>query len=195
MGSLRVAPAPNRPSIGESLGPIGLIVRWLLRAESMPLALISGMLGFGLFGSAISRFVRTHMDQKKEGEPLVADLGRIVLTGASAAVVVFLSVQGGLAAFSGTKDAPEPNPYSLLLTCFIAAIFSERIWEWARNRLQQSFSSGSHGNGSSGKSPPEATSPPMSSASPERVAPQESSEPLPPAPPRTESPQQPSHPP
>jgi hypothetical protein len=126
--------APSRPSLGQGLGPFRLVAQWLLGPESLSLALIVGMIGFGLLGSAISTFVRESHDHKRApGEPLVGDLAGVVLRGVSAAIVVFLAVEGGLNVFSGS--ASEPNPYVLLFTCIVGAVFSERVWEWAREKI------------------------------------------------------------
>ena len=141
---------PERPPLGDSLGPLRFIAGWLLASESLPLALIIGMLGFGLLGSAVSTFVREQINSRGEldarlktgapsipaavpAKPLVDDLAGVVIRGLSAAVVVFLAVEGGLASFSNTSTAP--NPYVLFLTCLIAAVFSERVWIWAQTRL------------------------------------------------------------
>ncbi len=140
---------PARPKLGESsyLGPFGFVASWLLRTESLPLALITGLLGFGLLGSACSTFIRERI-KKKDGSPLDSESGRdaggavrdltgIVIRGLSAAVVVFLAVEGGLAIFAA--GGSEPNPYVLLLTCLVAAVFSETIWEWAQRELTSRF--------------------------------------------------------
>jgi hypothetical protein len=89
------------------------------------------MLGFGLFGSASSSFIR-HRAAKQEGL-FVADLIGVVIRGSSAAVVVFLAVEGGLSIFA--TGSSEPNPYVLLLTCLVAAVFSEKVWDWAQEQL------------------------------------------------------------
>jgi hypothetical protein len=52
---------------------------------------------------------------------------------------VFLAVVGGLAIFSSGNA--EPNPYVLLLTCLIAAVFSETVWVWAQKELAKRFNS------------------------------------------------------
>ena len=110
------------------------MAKWLLETESLSLALIVGMMGFGLLGSAVSTFVReTQGQQRREGEPLVADLGGVILRGVSAAIVVFLGAKGGLTVFAGNSS--EPNPYVLLFTCLIGAVFSERVWDWAREKI------------------------------------------------------------
>jgi hypothetical protein len=128
-----VFPAPDRPRVGDSLGPLRYVAGWLLDAGSIALAAIVGMIGFGLLGSVISTFVRERLEASKGGlvpahvaHAVVADLAGVVLRGLSAAVVVFLAAKGGLAVFSGPDT--DVNPYVLLLTCFVAAVFSERLW-------------------------------------------------------------------
>jgi hypothetical protein len=60
---------PKRPQLGDSsyLGPFGFVASWLLRTESLPLALITGLLGFGLLGSACSTFIRERISYNGEG--------------------------------------------------------------------------------------------------------------------------------
>jgi hypothetical protein len=118
------------PGPGDEFGPFGLVANWLLRTRSEALAILTGMLGFGLFGALIARFVRGRpiSDMWTSGEwPMV------IVQGFSAALVVFLAVQGGMNAFS-TGDQ-EANPYTLCLACLIGAVFSERVWAWARERI------------------------------------------------------------
>jgi hypothetical protein len=71
----------------------------------------------------------------------------VVIRGLSAAIVVFLAVEGGLAIFAGGTVDPDPNPYVLLLTCPIGAVFSEHIWEWAQEKLNQWFANRPETNG------------------------------------------------
>jgi len=162
-------PPPDRPPLGADLGPFRFVASWLLRMESMPLALIVGLLGFGLLGSACSTFVRERRassqseqnqpppsgspenqphpraDQQnlpspsgsQPDRPLVSDLAGVLIRGLSAAIVVFLAVEGGLAVFSNPNAIP--NPYVLLLTCLVGAVYSETVWEWAEGNLNQRF--------------------------------------------------------
>jgi hypothetical protein len=90
------------------------------------------MIGFGLLGAACSTLVR-EKPRSVPGEPLVRDLAGVVVRGLSAAVVVFLGVQGGLAGFAA--EEVDPNPYMLLFTCFVGAVFSEDVWTWAHQKL------------------------------------------------------------
>lgn len=121
---------PERPRLGSDLGPFTLVASWLLQTESLSLALIVGMIGFGLLGSACSSFVREKESRAESDQPLVHDLSGVIIRGLSAAIVVFLAAQGGLAIFG--SGAPEPNPYVLLLTCLVAAVFSDSVWERAQ---------------------------------------------------------------
>ena len=129
---------PSRPALGAYLGPFGFVASWLVRTESLPLALVVGLLGFGLLGSACSTFVREQKSSTDDGV-LVKDLPGVVIRGLSAAVVVFLAVEGGLAIFAG--GTTDPNPYVLLLTCLIGAVFSEQVWEWAQRKLRDELAS------------------------------------------------------
>ncbi|MCK6620850.1 MAG: hypothetical protein HUU32_10490 [Calditrichaceae bacterium] len=140
-------PLPAPPLPGSQWGIFGLISRWLLRANSYALILITGMLGFGLFGSLISSIVREHSQRRPE-EPLVKDLDAAVVRGLSAAVVVFLSVKGGLAVF--TNQEVEPNSYVVFFTCLVGAVFSERIWEWAREWLKGKYGADGKAGGEAG---------------------------------------------
>jgi hypothetical protein len=104
--------------------------------------MITGMLGFGLLGAAASTFVRDQLKpgsgDRKPDQPLVKDLPGVIIRGGSAAIVVFLGVMGGLAIFS-VNDNPRPNAYVLLFTCLAGAVFSERVWDWADDRLREQF--------------------------------------------------------
>jgi enamine deaminase RidA (YjgF/YER057c/UK114 family) len=132
--SPRATQPPERPDLGSNLGPFSYVASWLLRTESLPLAQIVGMLGFGLLGSAVSSFLRQGTRRQTDGS-LVKDLPTLIIRGATAAVVVFLAVKGGLAIFaSGTG---EPNSYVLLLTCLVAAAYSEDVWKTAREWLKK----------------------------------------------------------
>lgn len=134
-GAVSSQPSPPEPGLGW--GPFGWISKWLLRTKSMALALITGMLGFGLFGAAISTIVR----ERAAGNPGTdARIGDVVIKGLSAAIVVFLAVEGGLAVFTTTRSQ-EPNAYVLFFTCLVGAVFSENVWSWAQSRLTRDLPS------------------------------------------------------
>jgi hypothetical protein len=118
---------PDRSDFGYTLGIAGDLSSWLLRSESMPLALITGLVGFGLLGALVSRFVRATT------EATTLDFFGIVSRGVSAAVLVFLAAYGGLAIVSQTT--PDPNPYVVFVTCLVGAAFGDDIWAWARQHV------------------------------------------------------------
>jgi hypothetical protein len=108
------------------------------------------MLGFGLLGSAVSSFVREH-NTRGPGDPLVRDLAALLIRGFSAAIVVFLAAEGGLAIFSGSGTV-DPNPYILMFTCFTAAVFSEAAWARVRKRLEEGETTSKNGHDASSAS-------------------------------------------
>jgi hypothetical protein len=125
---------PSRQRLGGRLGPFGLVAGWLLQTESLSLVLVVSLLGFGLLGASASTIIRSHgTAPPPEGQPLVPALLSVIVRGLSAAIVVFLVVEGGLSVFAAGQS--EPNPYVLMLTCLIASVFSEPVWEGARGYL------------------------------------------------------------
>ncbi len=131
-----VSRPPNRPALGSTLGPFSIVSGWLLRTESLPLALITGTLGFGLLGSACSSFVRDNLSGHEislRRRVLVHDLPKVAVIGLSAAILAFLFVMGGLSLFFA--DAQEPNAYALLSICLLAAVFGEDVWRSARENF------------------------------------------------------------
>lgn len=148
LGSTNSQEIPKRPELGANFGPFKFVASWLLKTESLSLALITGLLGFGLLGSACSSFVRERIAPVNSGsvspntsetvpsaQPLVKDLAKVIIIGLSAAILAFLAVVGGLSLFS--VNANEPNPYALLLACLVASVFGEDIWDWAREELRK----------------------------------------------------------
>lgn len=124
---------PDRKPLGSRYGAFRLVAQWLVRSESLSLVAVAGLIGFGLLGAATSTIIRERKPHA-ENTPLVSDLPSVIIRGFTAAIVVFLAVKGGLAIFA--VGSPEPNTYVLLLTCFIAAVFSEAVWEGARSYLE-----------------------------------------------------------
>lgn len=141
-------PEPRRADFGDALGPLKPIAGWLLQTESVQLALIIGMLGAGLLGSGVATFLRS----QRSGKQSEGQLAGVVVRGVTAAIVVFLAVQGGLStvAVSSGSTPPSPNPYLLLLICFVAAVYSEQVWNTALRRLVKQL-----GSDDESQSPPE----------------------------------------
>ena len=130
---------PSVPTPGDDLGIFKGIAQWLIKPSSMALVLIVGMLGFGLFGAVISTFVRetSNTEEYNKDAVIIKDIPGVIIRGISAAIVIFLGVKGGLAIFSSGEG--EPNPYALFFTCLVGAVYSEKIWEWAKEKLSSSL--------------------------------------------------------
>lgn len=123
---------PLRPTIGSDLGVFTFFTGWLLSVESAPLVIIIGLIGFGLLGAGGSTFIK----EKKNNENskvLIDDLAGVLIKGFTAAIVIFLGVQGSLAVL--TTGQETPNAYALFFITFVAAVFSDDAWKWAENRF------------------------------------------------------------
>jgi hypothetical protein len=118
---------------GPRLHPFSALAGWLRTQQSLELASIIGMLGFGLLGAAASTVVRTPGEGKRK--PRIGDnLTSLVVSGTTAAFATYLAVKGSLAVVS--TDGAEPNPYVLLLTCFVASVYWEDAWERVRKAVR-----------------------------------------------------------
>jgi hypothetical protein len=122
------AEPPDRSDFGLSLGVMGTLSQWLLRTESMPLALITGLVGFGLFGALVSTYIRV-----TPGAAVQIDTFGVVCRGLSAAIVVFLAAYGGIAIVS--QSGSDPNPYLVFVTCMVGAVFGDDVWTWAKTKF------------------------------------------------------------
>jgi hypothetical protein len=137
------------PPKGGHLGPFGFFVGWLIATNSLPLVAITGMLGVGLFGAASSNLIR---GRRSDAQDQMAGAGGVLVRGVSAAFVVYLGVKGGLSIFSAQPN--DPNPYVLLLTCLVAAVFSQDVWSQAYARFfQRGHSDDRRGDGEVPASP------------------------------------------
>jgi hypothetical protein len=153
------APAKYQDINKESETPLGHAYQWLA-ACSESTVLIVGLIGFGLFGAAIRMMGRPNSpdadtDGAPSGQALAAALadrrntivaekapGEFEVTGAAARVLVqgvgaaFTVFLGGQAGAILLASGSRPNAYSLLLLCFIGAVFAEEIWDWAQVLLR-----------------------------------------------------------
>ena len=91
------------------------------------------MLGFGLFGAAISSYIAKGSDLAAEEAP-TGGFVSLIVRGLSAAIIVFLAAKGGLAAVATGETSP--NAYVLFFVCLVGAVFSERVWSWAHKYLE-----------------------------------------------------------
>ena len=138
----------------DSGTPLGRMYQWLGQSSESTV-LIIGLVGFGLFGAAIRMMGRPDIvkdgeapNPKKDGRSeeverrntMVAPRSgggfevtgapvRVLVQGVGAAFTVFL---GGQAGSFLLTSGNHPNAYSLLLMCFIGAVFAEEIWGWAQ---------------------------------------------------------------
>lgn len=120
---------PRRPEPSDNLGIFGIFAKWLVNTPSYAFALIVGLLGAA---------AATYLQQRtKDGNPLdisFHEVGRIIIKGITASVVVFLAVKGGLAIF-GANDDEDINAYVLFFAVLVAAVYSDAVWAWARTKL------------------------------------------------------------
>jgi hypothetical protein len=125
-------PQPIEPTPGTDWGWLGRSASWLIRPNAPDLILLVGMFGFGMLGAAISSFVNIRRKIERK-DPLVDNLYIVIIRGFSAAIVIFLATKGGIAIVN--NGANNPNPHVLFLACLVGAVYSERIWEWAKKQL------------------------------------------------------------
>jgi hypothetical protein len=132
---------PARSGPAETLGPFGAAAAWLLRTESPELALIIGLLGFGFFGALAASFIREFAGTPGNALPAIGFILPALIRGIGAAILVFLLAKGGTAIF--TRGDASPNAYAIFFACFVAAVYSEDVWSWARSRQRRQFTNNS----------------------------------------------------
>jgi hypothetical protein len=126
LGSLSNSDLPPRKP-DPRWGSIGPMVQWLLNTESRDVALLTGLLGFGLFGAVSAPFIRQR----------AAASGTVFIRGIAAAILIYMVVVGGLAVV--TRES-IPNPLAVYFACLIAAVYSDDVWKWAREHQRAWFS-------------------------------------------------------
>ena len=134
---------PNRAEYGSYLGVIGGATRWILKTESLTLALIVGLVGCGVLGALISRIIRreTELDENFSVDLVsYSDLVGVFYRGFAAAIVVFLSSYGAIGIISNSTG--DPNAYVVFAFCLVGAVYSDVVWDWARRKLVNSTSEG-----------------------------------------------------
>jgi len=125
--SRSIAPTPQ-------LGIFSFFFGWLENSDSLPLAIICGMLGVGLVGCIVSSFLRQQAAQPVDGGPWIPDIFRVIVLSFTAAIVVYLAIEGGLNIFSAETN--QANPYVLLFSCLVGAVFSQDVWDAAHAKLR-----------------------------------------------------------
>ncbi len=133
-----------------SLSIFGFMSRWLLQTRSLSLALIVGMFGFGLLGAISSSYIRANIRRagtpdkpEKKGKKVTTedvlddlDLRSLLITGITAAIIIFLSVKGALVVLTASESAANINPYVLFFICFAAALYNEEVWQWVLEKFR-----------------------------------------------------------
>lgn len=140
---------PSGPRPGAGLGVFGVISSWLLSTRSLAIVQLVGMLGFGMLGAVLAT-IRAKPASTTQHEASGAPAA--LLSAFSATMVVFLAVNGGLAVV--VDGDAQPNSYVLLLTCFVAAVYSQSVWDWAKRWLDERL-----GNGEERKPSPAGATP------------------------------------
>jgi hypothetical protein len=103
--------------------------------ESQTLALILGLIGFGLLGAIIGTFSRSNAAPDLTSRAnVINSIFTTIVKSFSASVVTYLSIRGGLSIITNNGDN-SANPYFILFVCFIASVYSEEIWEWAKKKI------------------------------------------------------------
>lgn len=152
------APAWTDPQLVEgwlSWHPVSAPSGWLRSYRSLELTSVIGMLGLALLGAAVSSFVRRQQTGSGAETPIGSNLTGLIFTGTTAAFATYLAVKGSLAVVA--TDGAQANPYVLLLTCFVAAVY----WEdaWARVRRLVSGEEPEKGQKSAPREPTPASTP------------------------------------
>jgi len=116
--------------------------RWAMDAQSQNIAIIIGLVGFALFGAVLGAFSKpgfnnVNIDNIRTDGLIYYEILVVLVRGFSAALVVYLSLKGGLSLIT-TTSSDKINPYVILFLCFISAVFSDNIWEWAKTKLVSS---------------------------------------------------------
>jgi hypothetical protein len=126
---------------GSEWGIFGLMSQYLINTESSELVLLMGMLGFGLLGASLSSFEAAERDRNIfetfRSKPLVKNFGYVLARGCGAAIAVYLCTKAGLAIFTmgSATSSDNASSYMLLLTCFVASIYSDRVWTMLSDSL------------------------------------------------------------
>jgi hypothetical protein len=128
-------PPPDKPS--ADWGFVGAMSSWLTDTTSLNLAIIIGMLGFGIFGAGISTFITKEVESTDRTLSVLESMTRVIVKGFSAALIIYLGAKSGLALANNSNS--DPNPYFLYFSCLAGAVFSDRIWDWARSIIDKNY--------------------------------------------------------
>lgn len=148
----------NSKNYHKSFG-LFTLAAWPIENDSQFLALFMGILGFSFFGASLAGLARETISRQGiiEGTGFYTNLAFLLFKGFSASFLVYLSIKGGISILSsgGASTTNSINPYFILFVCFVAAFFSEAIWQAAQNKLNSLIP-----GGDSKQQPPPAQLPP-----------------------------------
>lgn len=126
-------PIPNK--LGSNLSFFSIFAGWLMNTGNTQLALIIGLIGFGLLGSIVATFLKEEpkIEMTSLGKDLVLhDVIGFIIRGFAAALVIFLAIKGSVGIL--TKGDTQLNLYMTFFLCFTASVYSDLSWEWARDQ-------------------------------------------------------------
>lgn len=129
---------PTRPTLGSDLGPVSALTGWLMKTESPTLAIIIGLIGFGLLGATGSTFIK-EKKAKRVDNLLIENLPSVLIKGFTAAIIIFLGVKGTLTVLTNNSNSTEPNAYALFFLAFVASVYSDKAWAWAEEKFVSDF--------------------------------------------------------
>jgi hypothetical protein len=112
-----------------------VITNIVVKDESQTLALIIGLIGFGLLGAIIGTFSRANSETNITARAnIINSIFTTIIKSFSASIVSYLSIKGGLSILTSTTEN-NANPYFILFVCFLASVYSEEIWLWAKKKI------------------------------------------------------------
>lgn len=111
------------------------ITNIVVRDESQTLALIIGLIGFGLLGAIIGTFSRANAETNITSKSIIINsIFTTIIKSFSASMISYLSIKGGLSILTSNTEN-NANPYFILFVCFLASVYSEEIWQWAKKKI------------------------------------------------------------
>ena len=111
------------------------ISNFVVRDESQTLAILVGLIGFGLLGAVIGTFGRSsNAPDLTTRTEIINNIYTTIIKSFSASILTYLSIKGGISVLTSNAEN-YTNPYFVLFVCFIAAVYSEDIWMWAKKKM------------------------------------------------------------
>jgi hypothetical protein len=117
-----------------------ILANWPIDNDSQFMAIFLGVIGLSFFSSTLAALNREKISlnlyKSGSSSEFFNDLGFALLKGFSASVVAYLSLKGGISLITNGSATNTPlNPYFVLFVCFVAAFYSDDIWELAKQKV------------------------------------------------------------